>query len=109
MHTLIIIVISSVVCFLVVDMASEQNRQSSGPCPQGGPQPLKKPLFTDISGANDVVVRLATSFKVYRQNVNKDFQTLNRVVSEVSNRLEASLNELNKDTVVMYRDITLLR
>ena len=64
MHTLIIIVISSVACFLVVDMASEQNRQSSGPRPQGGPQLFKRPLFTDISSAEDAVVRLATSFEI---------------------------------------------
>ena len=31
------------------------------------------------------------------------------MVLEVSNQLEISLNELNRDTVVMYRDITLLR
>ena len=79
MHTLTIIVISSVVCFLVVDMASELNQQSSDPRSQGGPHPLKRPLFTDISGAEEAVVRLA--FEINRQNVSKDIQALNRMVS----------------------------
>ena len=109
MHTPIILVISSVVCFLFVYMASKQNQQSSGPCPQGGQHALKRPLFTDISGAEEAVVRFATSSEVYWQNVSKYIRILNRMVSEVSNRMEASLNELNRDTVVIYRDITFLR
>ena len=85
MHIFVMIVISSVVCFLDVDMASEQNQQFSGPRPQGGPHPFKRPLFIDISGAEEVVVCLATSFEIYRQNVSKDIQTLDSMVSEVSN------------------------
>ena len=104
----IIIVTSSVVCFLVVDMASVQSQQSSGPRPQGSPPSLLWPLFTDISRAEEAVVRFMTSFEIYRQAVSKDIQMLNRLILEVSNRMEASLNELNRDTVVMYRDITLL-
>ena len=107
MYTLIIIVTSSVVCFLVADMASRPSQQSSEPCLEGGPLPLSRSLFTDISGVEEAVIRLITSFEVYRQAVSKNIQTLNRLISEVSNQMEASLNELN--TVVIYRDITLLR
>ena len=55
------------------------------------------------------MVRLMTSFQAYRQAVSKDIKTLNRLNSKVLYRIEVSMNELNRDTVVMHSDITLLR
>ena len=97
--------------FSVVGMASGGDQQSSGLRPEGGPPPPtgRRPLFTDIRGAEEVVAQLMATFQAYRSNVAKDFQSLYEMIVDVSNRMEASLNELNKDTVVMYRDITLLR
>ena len=92
-------------------MASGGDQQSSGLRPEGGPPPPigRRPLFTDIRGAEEVVAQLMATFQAYRSNVAKDFQSLYEMIVDVSNRMEASLNELKKDTVVMYRDITLLR
>ena len=50
-----------------------------------------------------------TSLEVYRQSVSKDIQTLNRLILEISNQMEVSLNELNRDTVVMYSNVALHR
>ena len=88
-------------------MASEQNHQSSGPHFDSGPPPVRRLLFTDISGAEEVVAQLMTSFQAYRYAVAIDITTLNLLISEVSNGMETSLNELNRDIVIMYRDIML--
>ena len=85
------------------------NAVSSGPRGSGSSATFNRPLFTDLRGAEETVAELKAAFESFRWHVVRDVKLIYNGVLDITARTEASLREVNEDTIELCRDIATLR
>ena len=85
------------------------NAVSSGPRGGGSSATFNGPLFTDLRGAEETVAELKAAFESFRWHVVRDVKLIYNGVLDITARTEASLREVNEDTIELCRDIATLR